>query len=72
MRNLVPNGVKAKDYTNLLAITRVIDKLFRIATKEDAFEENPWKDIAGYALLAMRNRKLKPGDIQWVKKGTLS
>ena len=30
----------------------MIDKLFRIANKKDAFDENPWRDIAGYALLS--------------------
>ena len=32
----------------MLAITRVVDKLFRIANRKDAFGENPWQDIAGY------------------------
>jgi hypothetical protein len=35
----------------LLAVTRIIDKLFRIATDEKAFSEDPWADIAGYAIL---------------------
>ncbi len=51
---LYPNGIPAKDFKNALAITRVIDKLFRIATRPDAFGEDPWADIAGYALLGMR------------------
>jgi hypothetical protein len=50
---LYPDGVKPEQYTDLLAITRVLDKLFRIATKKDAFGESPWQDIAGYAILGV-------------------
>ena len=39
----------------MLAITRVVDKLFRIANKKDAFGENPWQDIAGYGILGTAN-----------------
>ena len=39
----------------MLAITRIVDKLFRIATKKDAFGENPFKDIAGYGILGVAN-----------------
>ena len=52
---LYPNGIKPEQYTDALAIIRVIDKLFRIANKKDAFGESPWKDIAGYALLGIYN-----------------
>ena len=48
---LYPEGVKPEQYKDMLGITRVIDKLFRIANRKDAFGENPWKDIAGYAIL---------------------
>jgi hypothetical protein len=48
---LYPNGVKPENYRDLLTITRIIDKLFRIATRKDAFGESPYRDIAGYALL---------------------
>lgn len=50
---LYPNGVSVNNYSDLLTITRVIDKLFRIANKKDAMGENPWKDIAGYAILGV-------------------
>jgi hypothetical protein len=50
---LYPNGVQPDQYTDLLAITRLIDKLFRIATKKDSFGESPWQDIAGYAILGI-------------------
>lgn len=51
MELLYPDGVKPEQYKDFLAIIRVIDKLFRIATRKDAFGENPWEDINGYSLL---------------------
>ena len=48
---LYPNGIKPEQYTDALALIRVVDKLFRIATKKDAFGESPWRDIAGYGIL---------------------
>jgi hypothetical protein len=48
---LYPNGIKIEQYTDALAIIRVIDKLFRIATSKKAFGESPWRDIAGYGIL---------------------
>lgn len=50
---LFPNGVTPENYRNLLTITRIIDKLFRIATRKNAFGESPYRDIAGYALLGL-------------------
>lgn len=50
---LYPNGVKIEQYRDLLTITRVIDKLFRIATRKDYLGESPWRDIAGYAILSV-------------------
>ena len=52
---LFPDGVQPEQYRDMLAITRVIDKLFRIATKKDAFGESPWRDICGYAILGIAN-----------------
>jgi hypothetical protein len=52
---LYPSGIKPEQYTDALAIVRVIDKLFRISNKKDAFGESPWRDIAGYALLGIKN-----------------
>jgi len=55
---LYPHGVDVGNYDDFLAVTRIIDKLFRIATDKDSFNEDPWLDIAGYALLgAARKRK---------------
>jgi hypothetical protein len=53
---LYPNGVKPEDYKTLLVITRILDKLFRIATDKNAFGEEPWKDIAGYAILMVGSK----------------
>lgn len=53
LRVLFPNGVSPSKYQDFLTITRVIDKLFRIATDKNAFSEDPWRDIAGYAILSL-------------------
>ncbi len=50
---LYPSGVRPENYRDLLTITRIIDKLFRIATRKNAFGESPYRDIAGYALLGL-------------------
>ena len=52
---LYPNGIKPEQYLDALAIVRVIDKLFRIANKKNAFGESPWRDICGYAILGVAN-----------------
>ena len=54
MRLLYPDGVQPEKYRDMLATVRVIDKLSRIAQDKTAFEENLWRDIAGYAILSMR------------------
>lgn len=53
LKVLYPNGIGTEQYTDALAVIRVIDKLFRIANKKDAFGESPWRDIAGYAILGV-------------------
>jgi len=50
---LYPTGVQPHQYRDMLAVIRVIDKLFRLATRKDAFGESPWNDIAGYAILGI-------------------
>lgn len=49
---LYPEGVAPDQVADLLSIIRIFDKLKRIATNRDAFGESPWRDIAGYAILA--------------------
>lgn len=56
-----PNGVAVDQYRDLLTITRVIDKLFRIATDKDAMGESPWNDIAGYSILSIWRDAQKRG-----------
>lgn len=53
LKILYPDGVGPAQYRDLLAVTRILDKLFRIATSKDAFAEDPWRDIAGYAVLSV-------------------
>jgi hypothetical protein len=52
---LYPNGVKPDQYRDMLAVIRVLDKLFRLANKKDAFGESPWRDICGYSILGVFN-----------------
>lgn len=52
---LYPSGISPVQYRDALAMTRVIDKLFRLANKKDAFGESPWRDICGYAILGVAN-----------------
>jgi hypothetical protein len=53
LKILYPDGIQPDQYTDLLLTTRILDKLFRIATDKSAFNEEPWKDIAGYGLLGV-------------------
>ena len=57
LRELFPSGIRPDQYDEVLTIARVLDKLFRISTKKDAFGENPWRDIAGYAILSVARDK---------------
>ena len=57
---LYPDGIKVEQYNDFLTIIRVIDKLFRIVTANANDEEDPWRDINGYSLLAVeRNERSK-------------
>jgi|TARA_R110000824_G_scaffold72530_1_gene185035 hypothetical protein len=55
LKILYPEGVQPDQYCDMLGMIRVIDKLFRIANRKEAFGENPWQDIAGYGLLGVAN-----------------
>jgi hypothetical protein len=47
-----------------LGIVRVLDKLFRIATRKNAFNESPWDDVAGYGLiLATRDQEQRDSNV---------
>jgi hypothetical protein len=54
LRQMFPQGIKPDQYDDLLTIARILDKLFRIASDPEAFEENPYQDIVGYGLLGMK------------------
>ena len=51
LKILYPTGIPVEQYGDILAIVRIVDKLFRIATDKDGLNENPWEDIAGYGIL---------------------
>ena len=54
LKILFPNGVGVDQYQDMLTVTRVLDKLFRICSGDKkAFEENPWRDVLGYSLLSV-------------------
>jgi hypothetical protein len=53
LKILYPDGIQPEQYTDLLLTTRILDKLFRIANDKSAFNEEPWKDIAGYGILGI-------------------
>ena len=53
MKILYPDGIAKDRMDDALTVVRVIDKLFRIATRKDAFGESPYRDIAGYGLLGV-------------------
>jgi len=59
LKLLYPYGAFHDQFNDLLAITRIIDKLFRVAThrKGDPMGENPWMDIAGYAILRYQQQQ---------------
>jgi len=59
---LYPSGVKPEQYTELLTIVRVIDKLFRIATDNDKTGESPWSDICGYSILSIARNSIASED----------
>ena len=59
LKILYPAGISRESMRDALTITRVVDKLFRVATKKDAFGESPWLDVAGYALLAAKTDSKK-------------
>lgn len=55
LKLLYSAGIPPDKYCDILLIVRIFDKLKRIATRKDAFGENPWEDIVGYSLLGTVN-----------------
>lgn len=52
LRIICPEGVRADQYDDVLFFARMSDKIFRVFTDKDAFGESPYRDMAGYCLLA--------------------
>lgn len=48
---LYPNGIPVESYGDMVILVRIFDKMMRIANDPEAFNEDPYKDIAGYGLL---------------------
>ena len=57
LKALYPEGIPVEQYTTAALIIRILDKLKRIATDADAFGEDPFADVAGYALRAVEMRR---------------
>jgi hypothetical protein len=55
LKILYPDGIKPDQYTDLLCVVRIFDKLKRIATKKDAFGEEPMKDLLGILIRWIEN-----------------
>jgi len=53
MEFLFPNGIPPEKYTIALALVRILDKIFRLATNPSYNNENCWGDIAGYCILML-------------------
>ena len=61
LKLLYPNGIAPGQYADMLGIVRIFDKQMRIATDPIAFNEEPWKDIAGYGLLGLKQNMKRGG-----------
>jgi hypothetical protein len=64
LRALYPDGVKPDQLDDMLAIVRIVDKLFRLATAPDALGESPGRDIAGYGLLTAARHERGRHDLE--------
>jgi hypothetical protein len=53
LRELYPDGIRPDQYDDVLTMARILDKMFRIATQPNAFDENPYLDMGGYCLLGI-------------------
>jgi len=57
LRLLYPDGLVKEKYDDALTLIRMFDKMKRVATDKDALGEDPYSDIAGYAILAVWQRQ---------------
>lgn len=60
---LFPKGIHPSRYGDALLLVRIFDKQMRIATRPDAFDESPYRDISGYGVLGVEK------DMQFEGKG---
>jgi len=51
LKILYPDGIPEDSYEDVLLLARIFDKMMRIANKKEAFDEDPYRDIAGYGIL---------------------
>lgn len=54
-----PGGIRMDQYDDLAAMIRILDKFFQIATNKTTPGEDPWQDIAGYAILMNKNMEIE-------------
>lgn len=59
MKFLFPDGIPPEKYIVALALVRIIDKIFRLATNPTYNNENCWKDMAGYCILMLGYESLE-------------
>jgi len=57
LRDLYAEKVEPNQYLDFVMIARVLEKISRISHHKQAFGEDPWKDIAGYALCRIAEEK---------------
>jgi len=51
LKILYPDGIPQDSYEDVLLLARIFDKMMRIANRKEAFDEDPYRDIAGYGIL---------------------
>jgi len=56
---IYPNGISIDQYDDALLVVRILDKIKRIANDKNAFNEDPWMDIAGYGILGVNKENEK-------------
>ncbi len=59
LRLLYPKGMMPNQYDDALAFIRMFDKFCRIANMPEAFSEDPYTDILGYAILLVHSRNAR-------------
>lgn len=53
LEEMFPSGIPKDKIADALFCARILDKLFRISTAKTAFNEDPFRDCIGYALLML-------------------